>query len=92
MGDEIGWNNGEFYPPNCQAKGDWKLLPSVPPGPSPGGLLFNGATGILIVKNLSGIYTLVPNKREDTIYTGNNADTINVEIPDPMFKTGYIGG
>jgi len=92
MGDEIGWNNGEFYPPNCQAKGDWKLLPSVPPGPSPGGLLFNGATGILIVKNLSGIYTLVPNKRDDTIYTGNADDTINVEIPDPMFKTGYIGG
>ncbi len=43
--------------------------------------------------NATGIYTLVPGKTNDTIY--DNAEpgtTVDVKIPNPTFKTGFIGG
>lgn len=41
----------------------------------------------------TGIYTLVPGKANDTLYVEDNpGDTIDVKIPNPFFKTGYIGG
>lgn len=92
MGDENGWNNGDWYPPDGPSEGTWTHLPYVPAGPGNGGLNLNGSGGILAVKNLSGIYTLVPNKLTDTIYTGFGASTIDVKKPDPTYKTGYIGG
>ena len=58
-----------------------------------GGIEFDGTNDIVVTQDLSGIYTLVPNKTTDTYYdrlTGQ--PTVVTEIPDPMFKTGYIGG
>jgi len=58
-----------------------------------GGIEFAGTPDIVVSQDLSGIYTLVPNKTTDTYYdrlTGQ--PTVVTEIPDPMFKTGYIGG
>lgn len=92
MGSEDSWENGDFLLANCSGKGPYTDPPYIPPTPGPGGLNFNGSAGILNVQNLSGIYTLVLNKTDDTFYTGINATTNTVKIPDPTFKTGYIGG
>ena len=37
----------------------------------------------------AGIYELVPNKREDTVYTDSGEE--NVAIPNPFIKTTFIG-
>jgi hypothetical protein len=92
LGDTAGWNNGDFYPPSGPTTGPWVNAPYNPSGVGEGGLDFNGQPAFLVVKNLSGIYTLVPNKRNDTFYTGNNTETVDVKIADPLFKTGYVGG
>jgi hypothetical protein len=96
MGDDTGWDNGEFWPPNGPPSGDWTPPPYGPPDKPiitmEGGMNFNGAPGVLAIENISGIYTLVPNKLTDTIYTGLAGAIMEVEIPDPFFKTGYIGG
>ena len=43
--------------------------------------------------NATGIYTLVPGRTHDTIYNNDNPEeTIDVKIPNPFFKTGFIGG
>lgn len=40
----------------------------------------------------SGIYKLVPGKRNDTVWTDVNAQqTLNIKIPDPFAKTGMFG-
>jgi hypothetical protein len=96
LGDSAGWNNGTFYPPSRLATGIWTLPIYAPPNQPiitmEGGMDFNGNIPILAVVNLSGIYTLVPNKRNDTLYTGIAATTVDVKVPNPMYKTGYIGG
>lgn len=53
-----------------------------------------GSLSILIA-NASGIYTISTNSRHDTVYidsSGATNDTGDVAIPDPYFKTGFIGG
>ena len=92
LGDDDGWNNGTFGPPDGLATGDFQIPPYSPVVVGDGGLNFNGQPALLVVKNLSGIYTLVPGKTDDTFYTGNAANTVDVKKPDPTFKTGYIGG
>lgn len=57
-----------------------------------GGMDLGGAADLVFISNASGIYTLVPNKREDTLYDRVLDTTIDVKIPDPFIKTGYIGG
>lgn len=43
--------------------------------------------------NATGIYKLVPGQAYDTLYNQDNPpETINVKIPDPFAKTGFIGG
>jgi hypothetical protein len=42
--------------------------------------------------NATGIYSIIPGKTNDTIYDNDNGGTIDVKIPNPVFKTGYIGG
>ena len=92
LGDDGGWNNGDWTIPNGGAEGGYIPEPYNPSGVGIGGLEFNGLVPLLAVKNMSGIYTLVPNKTNDTIYTGFGASTVDVKKPNPMFKTGYIGG
>jgi hypothetical protein len=96
MGDSAGWNNGVWTPPSTVTPGVWSEPPYVP-GNLPiitgdGGMNFNGEAPLLAVEDLSGIYTLVPNKRSDTIYTGIGSATIDVKFPNPTYKTGYVGG
>ena len=96
LGNSAGWNNGTFYPPSGLSTGPWILPPYNPPNQpiitGDGGMDFNGDVPLLAVEDLSGIYTLVPNKRNDTFYTGIAATTVDVKIPNPLYKTGYIGG
>lgn len=42
----------------------------------------------------TGIYTLVPGKTDDTLYVQDYTPvtTVDVKIPDPFIKTGFIGG
>lgn len=42
--------------------------------------------------NATGIYTITAGKTNDTIYDNDNGGTIDVKIPNPFFKTGFIGG
>lgn len=96
LGDDDGWNNGIFGPPSGSSVGTWTPPPYVPSDLpiiiGDGGMNFNGDIPLLLVQNMSGIYTLVPGKTDDTIYTGFGDDTVDVKKPDPTFKTGYIGG
>jgi hypothetical protein len=75
---------------------DWLLDP--PPIPADiavlgsGGIVLSGETAKLLVEQMSGIYTLIVGKTNDTIITGSSPAEEDVEIPDPHFKTGYIGG
>lgn len=50
------------------------------------------AAELIISVDASGLYTLIPNQRHDTIYvdSGNGGDTIDVPIPKPFVKTAYI--
>lgn len=99
-GDSAGWNNGIFYPPNTVAPGDTDVWPLPPTDPSDigiigaGGLVLSGDTAKLIVKDLSGLYTLVPGQKHDTILTRNvtATDETDVPIPEPHGETGYLGG
>lgn len=96
LGDSAGWNNGSFTPDYGLSTGPWTPPPYIPPDKpiiiGDGGLLFNGQMSSLIAVNMSGIYTLVKNKRNDTFYTGVGKATTDVKIAKPEFKTGYIGG
>jgi hypothetical protein len=73
---------------------------SYPPPPNPliyptGGIDFGGAPTIQALTDASGIYTLVPGQYHDELYQrvgANPATSINVPIPEPFFKTGFIGG
>lgn len=97
MGDSAAWNNGTFYLSNCIPKGTW-TPPTFAPSSEPtivgdGGAKFDGdLTPISMFKTISGIYVLVPDKHTDTFYTGAGATSIEDKIPDPIFKTGYVGG
>lgn len=61
------------------------------------GTYFTGTATIgtftIIVANASGIYRIVLNKTNDTIYIDHTTgQTTDVAIPQPFFKTGFIGG
>src|SRR5690606_26204633 len=95
LGDNLGFNNGDFLPPTCSSG-----LTPAPIEPEPGinivtegGVQLGETTPMTLLKDVSGIYTLVPNKRNDTLYDRQESQTeIDVKIPNPGFKTGYIGG
>ena len=48
----------------------------------------------VIITNGSGIYTLVSEQAHDKVYLDSETGqmTGEVKIPDPYFRTGYIGG
>jgi hypothetical protein len=93
MGDSAGWSNGIFYLPDCISKGPWVAPTYVPPAVTDGGIELNGGATILTLQDVSGIYTLIPDKLTDTLYDRVTGQTnVDVAIPNPLFKTGYIGG
>ncbi len=68
------------------------------PPPNPliypiGGVSFGGDATFSLLLDASGIYTLTPDVYHDELYqrTGTTATTTNVMIPNPFFKTGFIG-
>jgi hypothetical protein len=72
---------------------------SYPPPPNPtvymgGGLDFGSAPIIQILSDASGIYTLTAGLHRDELWqrSGTTATVVSFEIPQPFFKTGYIGG
>jgi hypothetical protein len=95
-GDTAAMNNGVFYPPMCDEEPPWFNPPQIPPDIAvmgDGGLSLNGSVPLTLLKDISGIYTLVPGKTNDTLYDRQTGQAnIDVEIPDPSAKTGYIGG
>lgn len=61
------------------------------------GTQFSGSVSLgtlnILLTNASGIYTLVPGKTNDTLYSSlRDGTTRNVKIPNPFAKTGFIGG
>lgn len=98
-GSDTSWQNGTFIASYCLPP----LGPWEPPGDpigdiiimSEGGLsLGEVATPTTILKDISGIYTLIPGKTDDTLIDRNEDPIVDqvVKIPDPTWKTGYIGG
>lgn len=87
--------NGTFFPTPC-------LPPEIIPPPLPpeginimgeGGLILSGSAARTILYDVSGIYTIIPGKRNDTLYDRlSGQPSVDVAIPNPYFKTGYIGG
>ena len=52
-----------------------------------------GTNNLVLSVDASGIYTLIKDKSDDTLYQRDSSDeTIDVKIPDPFVKTGYLGG
>lgn len=97
-GDSAGNNNGTFFATFCTSV-DPPWVDPVPPSTSPnilgnGGLVLGGAAAFTIIKDASGVYTLVPGQAHDSLVDRNTAPsgTVNVKIPDPTWKTGYLGG
>lgn len=94
-GDSAGNNNGTFNPLYCDGSGPY-TDPEFFNGIGVlgnGGLSLDGTPPSTLLRDISGIYTLVTGKRNDTLLdrqTGQSS--VDVEIPDPTFKTGYIGG
>ena len=80
------------------------VVPSLPPGTpdytisARGGTQFSGSVGLVVytvtMVDGSGIYVLTPGKLNDTVYTDSatDDDTIDLPIPQPFGKTGFVGG
>lgn len=88
--------NGSYVGDYCEGGG-----PYIPPNPATGdinilgngGLSLDGTEPLTLLKNISGIYTLIPGQRHDTLYDrASGIPSVDVEIPDPTYKTGYVGG
>lgn len=89
-----GMLNGTYFPTYCVPPGG--IAPSPPEGDiivvSEGGLILNGTTPLLMLQDISGIYTLVPGKLNDTLQDRQTGQE-SVDVPIlPIAKTGYIGG
>jgi len=79
-------------PPEIGNSGGTAQIVAVIKPPSGGGTIFVGIITILI-ENASGIYRIIKDKTADTLYDRDTPGaTINVRIPNPFAKTGFIGG
>lgn len=97
--ETIAFANGSYFDISCINPDPWIPPVWIPPDVGvvgDGGLGLGSAsgspTGLLL--NVSGIYTVVDTLTHDTLYERATAPvtTMNVEIPDPGAKTGYVGG
>lgn len=95
-GTSAGWLNGTFFPPNCDNPDPWYNPPVDPPEIaiiSNGGLSLDGLVPLTLLKDISGIYTMISGKTDDTLIDRQTGQvSVDVKIPDPFIKTGYIGG
>lgn len=97
-GDFAGMNNGTFAPGACAAYSPITPPSELPPGIyllTDGGLILGGAAGtpLTLLEDIGGIYTIVPGKTNDTLYDRQSGQpNIDVKIPDPTWKGGYVGG
>lgn len=57
-----------------------------------GGVDFGGSPTIVYIEDASGIYTLINRKTNDSLYNRIEDDILDVKIPDPFVRTGFIGG
>lgn len=97
LGSDSGMDNGTYFPGLCDTT---PLVDDPPPVVIPdidiitdGGLVLNGTTPITLLKDASGIYTLVKDLHHDELLNRlPEQDDVDVKIPDPTFKTGYVGG
>jgi hypothetical protein len=97
-GSDLGMLNGLYYNEIC----DPPIGPHIAGADLLGDIIVVGDGGvelgdtgadIVTQEDLSGIYTIVPNKRHDTLQDRlPGQPTIEKTIPNPYFKTGYIGG
>lgn len=87
-----------FPPPEDDDTPTFWGPPPEPPDPDiiivgEGGLILGGEPISVLLKDISGIYTLIPGKTDDTLYDRQTGqENVDVKIPDPLFKTGFIGG
>lgn len=88
--------NGTFFSTFCDGDGPY-IDPTVDNINinviANGGLVLNGQPAFTLLKDISGIYTLVPGKTNDTLIDRQTGQpSVDTKIPDPLFKTGYYGG
>lgn len=96
-GDTAGVPQGEYTNLYCEpASSVWSTPALYVPGPNiigDGGFVFAGTSPLTLLKDVSGIYTLIGGKRSDTLMDRQTGQTsVDMPIPDPSFKTGYVGG
>lgn len=95
-GDSAGFNHGTFQPGDCTGWTDFPPPEEPPPGANilgNGGLVLNGSVPLTLLLDVSGIYTIVPGKTNDTLYDRQSGQpNVDVAIPNPRWKTGYVGG
>lgn len=100
--DSILFDPGGEPPPEVEPDIEFPDPDETPtPAPEPGGTLegagyggidLGGAATMVFIQNPSGIYTLVKNKRHDTLYERMTGITsVDVKIPDPFVRTGFVG-
>jgi hypothetical protein len=58
-----------------------------------GGISFGGSATLIFLVDPSGIYGLIPDKTDDTLYNRieDPPTSIDVKIPNPFVKTAYFG-
>ena len=86
--------NGVFIGDYCAGGGPY-IAPTPPLGNiniiGSGGLILSGAPSMLLIKDKSGIYTIVPGKTDDTVYDRQTGQTsVDLPIPDPTARTGFV--
>lgn len=96
-GDTAGMLNGIYFIPNCEPPLGPYIPPTVPDVEiavmGDGGVVLGESIPITLLINVSGLYTLVPGKTNDTIYNRvTGASTEVVPIPNPSGRTGFISG
>lgn len=100
-GSDIGMLNGIYYNPICETPISYHIVPTDFNGDivviGDGGIDLGGSplspTDIMMAQDLSGIYTIVPGQTHDILQDRLvGQPTLNSKIPNPNFKTGYIGG
>lgn len=95
-GSSTSFANGTFQPGDCSGWIDYPPPEEPPPGVAilgNGGLTLNGSVPKTLLMDVSGIYTIISGKRNDTLYDRlSGQPNVDVAIPNPNFKTGYIGG